>query len=117
LLFVLFLEPVVPNDESGVLLGSELAVGADAHILFVFILAELSDGVLHLLQALVELLNLVTVALLALLAVSQVAHNVVLVELHQARQVLVLVLGIDDLLHVLLELHDDCFLFFGTLLL
>ena len=99
------------------MLSAQLAVRSNAHILLVLVAAKLLDGILHLPEALVELLNLVAIPLLALITISQVTHDIVLVELHETCQVLVLILRVDDLLHVLLELDDDGFLLLGSLLL
>ena len=99
------------------MLSAQLAVRSNAHILLVLVAAKLLDGILHLPEALVELLNLVAIPLLALIAIGQVTHDIVLVELHETCQVLVLILRVDDLLHVLLELDDDRFLLLGSLLL
>ena len=82
MLFVFLCQPIVPDDKARVLLGSQFAVSANAHILFLFVLAELGDSTLHLLQALIELFDLICVALLSLVAVGQVTVDIVLIELH-----------------------------------
>ena len=41
----------------------------------------------------------------------------VLIELHQTSDVLVLVLGVDNLLHILLELENDRLFVFGLIFL
>ena len=107
LLFVLQLESIVPDHEPSVLLGPQFAISADASICLFLVFTELLDSTFHLLETLVELFDLVSVALLALVAVGHVALDVVLIEFHQARYVLIFILSVDDLLHVLLELRDD----------
>ena len=82
LFLVLFCESVVPDDETSILLCAQLAVCADTHVSLFFVLAELGDGALHLLQTLVEFFNLVCIAFLALVTVSQITGHVILVELH-----------------------------------
>ena len=114
---IFLFEAIVPHDEASVLLSSQLAVSSDAHILFVLVPTQLFDGILHLPETLVEFLNLVAVPLLALLSIGQVTHDIVLIELHKAGQVFVFILRIDDLLDVLLELDNDSFLLFSSLLL
>ena len=117
LLQVFLLQSVVPNNEASVLLCAQLRVSPVAQLLLVLVLTKLGDGVLHLLKTLIELLDLVSVTLFALLTISEIAHDIVLVEFHQASQILALVLCVDNLLHVLLEFDDDGFLFLSALLL
>ena len=87
------------------------------HLLLVLVLAQLSDCAFHLLQALVEFLNLVSITFLAVLTIGKVAHDIVLVELHQSSQELTFVLRVHNLLHVLLEFTYDGLLFLGARLL
>lgn len=117
LLLVLKLERVVPNDEASVLLRAQLAISPDSNLSLLLVLLELRDCSLHLLQAHVELFDLVSVASLALVPIRQVTLHIVLVQLHQARDVLVLVLRVHDLLDVLLELENNGFLVLRLFLL
>ena len=110
LLFVLQLESIVPDHEPSVLLGPQFAISADASVRLFFVFTQLLDSAFHLFETLVELFDLVSVAFLALVAVGHVALDVVLIEFHQASYVLILILSIDNLLHVLLELRDDLLL-------
>ena len=65
------------------------------------------DSPFHLPEAHVELFDLVSVSLFALISISQVTLDIVLVELHQASEVLVLVLSVYYLLNILLEFQND----------
>ena len=53
---------------------------------------------------------MVCVALLALVTIGHVTLDIILIQLHQTSDVLILILGVNNLLHVLLELRNDLLL-------
>ena len=106
LLLVLELERVQINNQLGVLLRFEGVVRANPQLNLLLLLLQLADGLLHVVQLPIEFFDGLSVAPLALLLIRYVAHHVVLVQLHQAVQVVVFVHFVDYFLHILRKLQN-----------
>lgn len=101
------LDRVQLDEELRVLLGPLLDVILSTRLILDSVDLERGNRALHVSQLSVELFERLRVLLaLAQVLVGGLRHHVVLVELHHARHVGLLVLRLDNLVHVTRELQD-----------
>ena len=117
LFFVLEFQVVKINNQLCVFFRLELNVVLCSGLVLGGIDSKLGDHVFHVLELFVQFFEGFRVSLLSVLLVCNLTEDVVLIELHNAGDVLLVVLSLDDLVDVLCELQNYSTLFFCHILL